>query len=169
FGSTPLLMALSERQLAQLFRWTLKQYPMRRGEDLGFGAVSPAFAAGRLRDSLPQRLATYGSYEALKELEMLQNELPNFPWAFYLSQADDRAREVTWEPPSPKDVMEVTRRSDARLVRNADQLMTVVKEALERIQLQLRAETPAVEELWNYTQRREPNRWGRKSKGKTRK
>ena len=169
FGSTPLLMALSERELAQLFRWMLKQYPMRREQGLGFGAVSPPFAAARLRDSLPQRLANCGSYEALELLKTLQNELPNFPWVFYLSQADERARQATWEPPSPRDVMEVTRRSESRLVNNADQLMAVVKEALERIQLQLHAETPAVEELWNYTQLTASDKRTNKVKGKAQK
>jgi hypothetical protein len=161
FGNTPLLTALTERELAQLFRWMLKQYPLRQNEGLGFGAVSPAFAATRLRDSLVQRLATYGSYEALEVLKTLQTELPNFPWVYYLAQADERAREATWQPPRPKDVVELARRSEARLVNNADQLMSVVKDALKRIQLQLRAETPAVEELWNHTlaKKGEKRRW----------
>jgi len=168
FGNSPLLMALSERQLAQLFRWMLKHYPIRRGEGLGFGAVSPAFAAARLRDSLPQRLATYGSYEALRMLNAMQKEVPEFPWVYYLNQGDERAREATWEPPSPSEVIEVTRRSEARFVSNADQLMSVVMEALERIHFELHAETPAVEELWNYTQGEKTDRRRVKAKGKGR-
>jgi hypothetical protein len=43
------------------------------------------------------------------------------------------------------------RRPKARFAAGAEDLLEIVVEALEKIQLQLRAETPAVSEVWNYS------------------
>lgn len=150
FGNVALTSVLDEAQLGQLFRWLLRQYPLRDIER-GGGAVSGHFTAERFRDAVLMRLASYGSYESLEVLKSLQTALPEFPWPYYLTQADVRAREATWDPPTCSQILDLARRAESRLVNSGDDLLVVLHEALKRIQLRLHSETPAVEELWNYT------------------
>ena len=133
-----------------LNKWMLTHYPMK-SDSGGAGAVSPQFTAARFRDALLQRLASYGSFESLEVLKSLQSDLPNFPWAYYLANADLRAREATWTPSSPRDLLQLAARSESRIVNSPDDLTQVIVEALGRISQKLHGETPAVAELWNYT------------------
>jgi hypothetical protein len=133
-----------------LFRWMLERYPLVV-EDTRGGAVTPRFAAQRFRDGLVERLAMCGTYEAIEVLKRLQEELPRFPWPAYLVRAELRTRERSWTPPTPGDVLELLRRPKARFAAGAEDLLEIVVEALEKIQLQLRAETLAVSEVWNYS------------------
>ena len=149
FGNVALTSVLDETQLGQLFKWLLRHYPLRDIER-GGGAVSGHFTAERFRDAVLLRLASYGSYESLDVLKSLQTELPEFPWPYYLTQADVRAREATWNPPTCSQILDLARRAESRLVNSGDDLLVVLREALNRIQLRLQSETPAAEELWNY-------------------
>jgi hypothetical protein len=150
FGNTPLVSVLTETQLGQLFRWMLAQYPVTRDSGAA-GAVSPQFTAERFRDTVLHKLIAYGTFEALEVLRALQADIPAFPWTYYLAQADVRAREATWHPLSPRDLMCLTARVDSRIVNTADDLVVILLEAIERIRQKLHAETPSVIELWNYT------------------
>ena len=150
FMTSPLLLNLSEEEIGKLFRWMLERYPLVV-EDTRGGAVTPRFAAQRFRDGLVERLATCGTYEAIEVLKSLQEELPRFPWPAYLVRAELRTRERSWTPPIPGDVLELLRRPKARFAAGAEDLLEIVVEALEKIQLQLRAETLAVSEVWNYS------------------
>jgi hypothetical protein len=147
---TSLTSVLNEKELGQLFRWMVARYPYANDEAQA-GPVTGTYVAARFRDETLHRLVAFGTYEAIRVLESLRQDLPSFPWAYYLAQADARTRESTWDPPSPRDVIALASNSTSRFVRNADELMYVVLEALTKIQLDLYAETPAVSELWNYT------------------
>ena len=150
FMASPLLSSLNEEEIGKLFRWMLERYPLVI-EDTRGGAVTPRFATQRLRDGLVERLATCGTYEAIEVLKSLQEELPQFPWPAYLVRAELRARERSWTPPTPENVIELLRLPKARFAAGAEDLLEIVVEALDQIQLQLRAETPAVSEVWNYS------------------
>lgn len=150
FMASPLLLSLNEEEIGKLFRWMLERYPLVV-EDTRGGAVTPRFATQRFRDGLVERLATCGTYEAIEVLKSLQEELPQFPWPAYLVRAELRARERSWTPPTPEDVLELFRRPKARFAAGAEDLLEILVEALGQIQLQLRAETPAVSEVWNYS------------------
>jgi hypothetical protein len=149
-ASVPLSAVLTETELAQLFRWLIVRYPYIQ-EEIQAGPVTSSFVASRFRDEIFDRLVSFGTYEAINMLESLREDLPTFPWAHYLTKADVRARELTWAPPTPREVVSLAKRSAARFVTNAAQLQEVVLEALRLIQLRIRAETPALSELWNYT------------------
>jgi hypothetical protein len=102
-----------------------RHYPLRDIER-GGGAVSGHFTAERFRDAVLLRLASYGSYESLDVLKSLQTELPEFPCPYYLTQADVRAREATWDPPTCSRILDLARRAESRLVNSGDDLLVVL-------------------------------------------
>lgn len=123
------------------------------------GPVSPIFTAQRFRDSVLQQLISFGTFEALELLKSLKKKLKILPWDYYLNQAEEKVRLVTWAVPNAKDLLKLAEVAEKRLVNNADQLVDVIEEALERIQKKLHAETASVIELWNYNRGQKRRYW----------
>jgi hypothetical protein len=158
FGNLQLTNVLTESEMGQLLSWMFQNYPFR-DELLGqAGPVSSVFTAQRFRDVLLQRLIARGTPESVRVLEQIQLSQPQLPWAYYMSQADAQLLQVSWVPPQPSEIRELTRQ-DTRLVNNGSQLSNVLKDALERIQQKLHAESEAVIELWNYSNTRRREYW----------
>ena len=150
FGNLHLADVLTEAELGQLLSWMFQNYPVREDAFGQAGPVSSIFTAHRFRDVLLQRLIARDTPDALRVLEQIQLMMPQLPWAYYLIEAHAHLRQTSWIPPEPREFRELGR-PDKRLVNNADQLIEILKEVLDRIQKKLHAESEAVIELWNYT------------------
>ena len=66
-----------------------------------------------------------------------------------LAQAKANMRKNTWQSPTPGELFQLASQSDLRLVRDGDELLTLVVESLERLEKRLQGETPASEFLWD--------------------
>jgi hypothetical protein len=157
-GSLPLTQVLGEEELGQLLKWLFQRYPVQE-ETKDSGPVTDLFSTHRFRDALLVRLVSYGTPKAITILGELEKLVPEVRWKYYLLAANDKILETSWVPTRTGIVLEVLRDSNRRYVRNAAQLLEVVDEALDRISVQLRAEAPMVDELWNYTTGRQRRFW----------
>jgi hypothetical protein len=150
-----MLPTLSERQLADLYLKVQELFPpstdpKRDGE---FGGVTPRMSVMDLRRNLITALEARGTEEACGELLRLSSALPEesiwLRWRYYTARTGKRRK--AWVPLPPQTVLGLATRGDARLVQNADDLLEVVLESLERLQVQLTRNTlPRAEELWHW-------------------
>jgi predicted NACHT family NTPase len=142
---------LTEWQLAELYIWAVRQYPLAEDPNYtGFHAVSTRETIGHWRNSLLNMLKDRGTAEACENIERIMRELPELTglkWA--LLEAQDLARRNNWRPVEPKYIYLVISDRQKRLVQNGEQLLEVIKESLSRFEQKLHDETPAVRDLWN--------------------
>ena len=135
---------LKEETVADFYLWLLPQQTGR--------GVPPdnSWADAREISTLASMLANRGTPEACRALRRVANELPHLEGLrWYLKQAEELARRMTWIPPSPKEVMKLVSDPSARLVRSADELVELLLESLESLQKRLQGKPPAVRDLWN--------------------
>ena len=127
----------------------------------GFFGVSSRQAVSWFRNDVITDLEARGTEEACQELLRLANALPKhnvwLRWRHY--NARTSKRRMVWNPPAPLTVLSLAKRSEGRLVNDADDLLEVVMESLERFQIQLTQSTlPRSERFWHWdgsdTQRR---------------
>jgi hypothetical protein len=150
-----LLPLLSEQQLADLYRKVQNLFPPSSDPKWGggCGVVTPRMAVMDLRRNLITALEARGTEEACRELLRLADTLPEesvwLRWSYH--RARESKRRKSWEPPSPQIVLGLATRCEARFVHDADDLLEVVCESLERLQVQLTQNTlPRAEDLWHW-------------------
>jgi hypothetical protein len=147
-----LLASLSEHRLAALFVWTARWYPHADHFDAGDegGWVGPRDEMRWFRQGILDALRERGSFEAVGALEWCIEELPHLDWLKdTLHGARASARSKTWLPPKPADVLRLGEPHKGRLVRSESELLTAVVASLQRLEVKLQGETPAVIDLWN--------------------
>ena len=153
FGSfdSSVASGLNEDHIADLYLWLCREYPP--SEDPHFEeahAVGPRENIGTWRSSLLYHLRDRGTLEACVAIERIVSEQTgNECQQWILFQARATARRKTWSPPSPSNILKFLENTNNRLVRNGDELLKVVMESLDRLQVKLQGETPAVIDLWN--------------------
>jgi hypothetical protein len=148
------LPLLTEKQLADLYLKVHSFFPPETDPDFSRGGfVSPRQSVVHFRGDIIGALEARGTEEACNELLRLANALPRenlwLRWRYYNARTSKRRK--SWIPPEPKIVLGLAARAEARLVIDADDLMEVVLESLNRLQIQLTQNTlPRSEDLWNW-------------------
>ncbi|HWA95851.1 MAG TPA: hypothetical protein VG844_14715 [Terracidiphilus sp.] len=139
----------SDGQLGELYSWLLEQYPP--GDDrLASGAVGPVDTIRFLRDGTLERLKQRGTFEACDALAKTELQFPEYRWlGYHFDLAEILACSVTWEPPTPRDILAIAADHSKRFVESGEQLLSVVLESLTRLQQELHGELAAVGDLWN--------------------
>ena len=102
------------------------------------------------RESVLLTIKNRGNLAACQEIQRLISALPHLPHLkTKLLEAEVIARNNTWAPHQPSDILQLVADKQRRLVQNGEQLLEVIIESLQRFQDQLRGETPAAIDLWN--------------------
>jgi predicted NACHT family NTPase len=146
-----LRVRLSEDDLADLYLWMEQQWPHSDDpqHDEG-GWVGPRDEVAPFRDSLLTALKEKGTFKASRAVERIADALPHLPWLRWTAvHARESARRRTWGPPTPREILELARNSEARLIQSGDDLLFAVLESLERLEAKLQGETPAAFALWD--------------------
>jgi len=148
------LPSLTEKQLADLYLTVHTFFPPETDPDFSRGGfVSPRQSVVHFRGDIIGTLEARGTEEACCELLQLANALPLeglwLRWRHYNARTSKRRK--SWVPPAPDIVLALVALGEARLVNDADDLMEVVLESLERLQVQLTQSTlPRSEDLWHW-------------------
>lgn len=145
---------INETQLADLYIWLVREYPHDEDPDYSNDVMAHAITCrenmAKLRDDVLSQLKEYGTFQACNEIQRLIRKLPQLPWlrkTLIVAQANRRQKQ--WNPPRPEDILQVILNQDKRLVQNGYELLEVLIEALNRLELELQGETPAVRSLWD--------------------
>ncbi len=150
-GQPAALGELNEDDLADLFIWLEAQFPHKLDPHHdGAYYETPRDSIVSLRDSLLQRLKAKASERACSAIERIIRVYPELGWLqVILIDTREGSRRVTWRPPDPATFSELIGSDEKRLVRNGDELLSVIQDALSRLQEKLRAETPRARFLWD--------------------
>ncbi|WP_437621620.1 NACHT domain-containing protein [Sorangium sp. So ce1151] len=147
------LYKLSYDQLADWCIWIDAQFApsnvlraARRPALRGVSEVSPEENVADFSDSIVRHLKERGAVDALHRIAARS---PRRNLAHVLPDARESARRLTWERPLPEDVLKLVRSRDTVLVRTGDDLLSAIEESINRLQLDLQAETPASVYLWD--------------------
>jgi predicted NACHT family NTPase len=144
---------LTEAQLANLYIWLVRQYPYYEDPDLSDpedSVITPRKMIVDLKRIVLNQLTEKGTHQACAEIERIIQELPDITQLKrILIEAQANMRRNTWQPPKPKEFLQLVFNQDKRLVQSAQHLLEVLIESLERLDLELQGETPAVRDLWD--------------------
>jgi hypothetical protein len=139
----------SDVQLGALYSWLLEQYPPG-GDRRASGAMGPIDTIRFLRDGTLERLKQRATFEACDALARTELRFPQYRWLrYHFDIAELMACAVTWEPPSPRDILAMAADQSKRFVESGEQLLAVVLESLNRLQRELHGDLAAVGDLWN--------------------
>lgn len=145
---------LSEEQVADLYLWMVQQYPPAQPplENRTSFIVERVDDVATWREKLLQQLkerGTVGACRALERIVRLSGEQDRPRMQGILLEAQTLTRRQTWLPYSPTDLLKVIVNTRLRLVQNAEQLLEVVIESLQRLEATFRDETPAWRDVWD--------------------
>lgn len=142
---------LTEEQSADFYLWLVRQYPHDEDPKSEKGdRVRPKENTARFRDSLLQHLKGRGTFQACEAIRRIARELPKLTWLKWtLVEAQHIYRQRTWAPPKPKDILELAKNQQGRLVQSGEQLLEVLIESLQRLEQRLQGENSQAEALWN--------------------
>jgi hypothetical protein len=146
-----LARGLSERQMADLFRWLVQHFPLAEDpQHDGHYWVGPRDSVVHFRDALFRQLMHRGTVAAREAVENLATALPELSWLRWAAvQTRAITLRQTWIPPIPQVLLRLGRDRDLRLVESGEQLLDVIVESLRRLEEELQGETPAAPDLWN--------------------
>jgi hypothetical protein len=142
-----------EPLLADLYVLVADLFPPGTDPEIRSGAVTdrtPEQMVAELRNRLLWRLMERGTWTAVDELQRIIGERPDLPalrarW----HSAVQATLLATWQPfNEPGQVLQVVDDERRRILRNANQLLTLVKESLGRLQNEL-TERGAAVDLWS--------------------
>lgn len=147
----PLLTKIAPHEVGDIWEWMLTHYRVAGDPDRARGGtVTTRWAMADFRDALVSSLADRGTADACEELERLRAKYPQFAWFDrVLNRAKEQTRRNTWNPVTPAELFALARERNRRVVQSANQLMEVVRDALDAIQAKLHGETPAAQFLWD--------------------
>ena len=141
---------LGEEQLADLYIWLARNFPHDEDPQFdGVHSVGPRESIGSWRDSILRYLENIGTYKAVAAVTRIQKELPDLVLKWSLFRARVQARQKTWSPPQPEELLALTTSTQARFVQSGEQLLEVIIESLERLEDALQGTTPAVRYIWD--------------------
>src|SRR5258707_6724730 len=145
-------ISLAPEKLGQCIELLYQLFPPSPIEQKS-GYVTPRQAVADYRrstlDALTMCLDPKAGAELLRLAKVFPDREIEFRWRY---QDHLRVRRSQlWQPPSPVDLIAVLTRSEARLVMNANDLLEVVLESLERFEkYYTKKELPAAERLWRW-------------------
>jgi predicted NACHT family NTPase len=152
---------LQERQILDLYMWLAKYYPPTEKTNptkdktvnswLQDRTTSPEEGVVKWQSTILQHLKERGTLEAFNVLQQIANHSPEMPENLKrnLLEAQLKIRRSTWMPPTPQEVLQVTRDENIRLVNSGEQLLDVIVESLDRLNQEFKGETPSAFFLWN--------------------
>lgn len=141
---------LTDVQLGQLYIWTVGQYPYQETADRGYGMMSPHDTIRFLRDGALEQLKKRASFSACDCLATAIIRFPQYSWLrYHLDEAEALACASTWQALPVPNLLQVCSDPSRRSVESSSQLLEVICESLDRLQVLLHAELPAVRDLWN--------------------
>ena len=153
--------ALSDPDLGRLYLWLAKHFP--HAEDPKHwrsSKVTPRDELALWRRSILSELKRRATPEACQVIRRIKEQLPDIDGlAYTLLEAEKLVRRRSWAPPSPRDLLELMRENENRLISSGNQLLAVIVESLNRLQDKLHGETPSARFLWNEIQH---GKWGPK-------
>jgi hypothetical protein len=135
-----------ERRLADLYLYRYQLFPPEKDPVIPPGrtvGVTREMEMARLRDELPDVIASMGTEAAADELLRVANELRprSALWVRWRwRDAVVSARRKAWRPPTPELVLALVRKSSARWVSDEDALVALVMESLGRLDKNLTSE-----------------------------
>jgi hypothetical protein len=149
------LQVLSERSLADFYIWLEADFP-HAGDpkhpidgDMMY-TVTWRESVATWRDGVLRQLKHKGTPAACIEIARIAATFPHLEWLKYtLLEAQHITRQSTWTPPTSSEVLLLSQDSRRRLVQNGDELLSVIQEALGRLERRLQGEMPAAIDLWN--------------------
>jgi hypothetical protein len=148
-GGTNFTAKLSEAELGEFYLWMVENYPLI-GRKPGFGAMGPGDTAAMFRDGLLETLKKRGTFAACDAIRGVMGKLPQYGWMqLYLEEAEGLARANTWNPVSIPEFLALASDRDKRFVDSGSQLIETVMESLDRLNVRLHDELPAVRDIWN--------------------
>lgn len=103
---------ISEEQLADFYIWLVHQYPYEEdpdySNDVMAHCVTNRECIAGLRNSVLFQLKERGTLQSCTEIQRLIQELPDITWlGKTLIVAKANMRRKTWQPPLPKDILQI--------------------------------------------------------------
>ena len=142
---------LGEEQLANLYIWLAREFPPAGDPQFDEAhAVGPRESIGNWRDSILRYLENLGTCEAVEAIARIQKERPDLDqmkWSLFRARV--QARQKTWKPPKPEELLALTKNAQARFVQSEEQLLDVIIKSLRRLEDALQGETPAARDIWD--------------------
>ena len=140
---------LDDERLATAATLLLDAYPYADDPpDIRDFAISPQRDMRELTGGLLRQLADRGCTEALERLLQDRPDLDQQAIGHHLLQARRRRAELDHHPTAPRQMIDLLRRGDGRLVRSDADLLDVTLKQLDRLQHDIRHDG-AFHELWN--------------------
>lgn len=134
---------LSELDLSDLICFLYLNIP-------GFSGHTPGDYVRHWRDQLLRNFVASGSDVACATIEKLCQTHPKVEWFVELRiRARAARRRLAWSPPTPDQLLALSRNADRRYVQSEVQLLDLIVESLIRLSQRLHGITPAVFDLWN--------------------
>jgi len=85
----------------------------------------------------------------VEELRRIQAAFPNRIHDQFILMAQEERQKESWNPPTPEQLFALGTDRRKRVVQNAERLVDVVIESLQRLQAQLHGEDPTAKYLWD--------------------
>lgn len=142
-----------EDQLANLYIWIEEQYPYSNDpnhiNDKAFW-MSSRDKIVDFREGVLQHLKNRGTKQSCDAIEKIIDTFPSYKGLkWVLKSARDLTNRQTWLPPTASNILAIVHDFNKRIVHNEEQLTDVIIESLDRLEVKLYAETPAVVFLWD--------------------
>jgi hypothetical protein len=152
-GVSIAIEGMPESMVAEMYRKLADHFPPSEDPNqLGYHQVSLRESLGQWRESLLSHLTGRGTWEAVQQLRILSEQLPDINWLpIRVAQAEESARQLTWTPPTVNELLRLGSEKKFRLVNSPAQLHAIILESLAWLQDELQAESPAAIDLWNVT------------------
>jgi hypothetical protein len=147
---------LNEDELADRFIWLEEQFPRRLDpQHDGAHEVSSRDAIVYFRDNLLRLLKAKASQRACTAIEKIIKRFPELNWLqVTLIDTKENARRASWIAPNPDTLKELLANHEKRLIRTGDELLSVIRDTLTRLQQKLSSETPRAWFLWEESSRK---------------
>jgi hypothetical protein len=140
----------SDLQLEEFYGWLLEQYPPADDRDVS-GPIGPVDTVRFLREGTLELIKKRGTFESCDVLTRIELRFPQFRWLrFHFDQAEVLACTLTWEAPSPIDVLAMAANRSKRFVESSEQLLDAIFESLDRLEAELHGELASIGDLWNF-------------------
>jgi hypothetical protein len=136
---------LPESDLVDLYIWVATQFP--RNND--YEELIEWSPVREVRDALLNHLISRGTQETVLGLRRVLDVFPDLYQAQAGLEKVQKYLRSMWQPPTPRQILELVQHQNARIVESSEQLLMVVIESLERLQVEFQAETPMSFALWN--------------------
>ncbi|MBV8518787.1 MAG: hypothetical protein JO197_15435 [Acidobacteria bacterium] len=129
---------LKDSEIADLVIWL---YTRRAQEELGLES-QVGLAISEVLNVLRKR-------GRVDELRRIQAAFPNRIHDQFIMMAEEERQTHSWTPPAPEELFALATDRRNRVVQNAERLVEVVIESLQRLQAQLHSEDPTAKYLWD--------------------